>query len=79
MKTTNIGISLAVLALIGQADAIDLARRHSSKTHHSKTQKMPVQNDGFVQTSKSDEFEEDNGDAYMAESIKEAEQEYALQ
>lgn len=40
---------------------------------------MPVQNDGLVQTSKSDEFEEDNGDAYMAESIKEAEQEYALQ
>lgn len=48
MKTTNIGISLAVLALIGQADAIDLARKHSSKSQNSRAKIGSMQNDGLV-------------------------------
>ena len=55
------GMSLAVLALLGRVDAVQLRHHHESRE--------------YAQTSREDQLDNDDGEQYMAESIKEAEKE----
>ena len=61
-----LGLSVAVMALLGEVDAVTLQKKHG---------KAPKQK--YELTAMSDYDDEDNSDQYMAESLKEAEKEVA--
>lgn len=68
MKQT-MGMSIAVMALLGHASAIDVEKHHSQQ---SKFNNIENKEKAFIELEDDDE----ENDAFMAESIREAEAEY---
>lgn len=80
------GASIAVLALLGEVSSVDLMRKHHHQKNQTKSIKNKHQNRQFSQINtdeandenlvqKMDDFDYDDGDKFMEDSIKEAEAE----
>jgi hypothetical protein len=64
MKQT-MGMSIAVMALLGHASSIDVEKHHHQQSINNNKELMQVE-----------EIDDEEGDQFMEESIREAEAEY---
>jgi len=72
MIKKTFGLSLAVLALIGEIDAITL-QKHKRHSHHDRALLLTNEKHGHNHKR----YDEEDTDKYMAESLAEAEKEWA--
>ena len=72
MISKTLGLSVAVLALIGEIDAVSL-EKHRRHAHHDRSLLLTNEKHGHHHKR----YDEEDTDKYMAESLAEAEKEWA--